>query len=167
MSTEQDARLGLLRYYSFECVTRGTYILSLAVAFVAVGTFIFPYFSSLGLPSSIQDWLKWTILEGFLFAAIYFIGRTFWWGYLITGLLVVKPKTESEYGKLEEGTTLTLLRQIHDASAEYVSKSKRVGMRLAKHFSSFSVLKIMLVFYVNIVTVTLLYFLIVFGLGCP
>ena len=166
---DQNVRLALLKYYSSECLAHSTYIISLTIAFAATCSFLFPLIGSLDF---LQKWFVyfviWAILEAFAFIMLYMVGRTFWWGYLVTGLLKVKPKAKKDI-KLEEGTIITLLGQIHEACADYVKDTakKRVGMKFAKHFSSFRIMKKLLILYVVTVGITFLVFFVTFALDCP
>jgi hypothetical protein len=163
---EQNVRLHLLRYYSTECLTHGTYLLSFLVVLASVIAFTLDRFLAL------QGWVKWFIVasigEVFLFSFVYIFGRTLWWAYLINGVLRVKPISPKKLS-LEPETKATLLLRIHKAGIEYMrgKTRKRPSMRFADFFSRTRLcLKKLVFMLISIVAITAGLIFVIYGLGC-
>ncbi len=125
---KQDARIALLKYYSSECVAHGAYLVAIAVGFFAfvevaplmTGVDFLPFTSELarGIVASLM-------LSVFIILFIYVLGRTFFWGYLTTVILSVKPKGKSEVEFEAERTTVTFIQRLHVACVDYVREKHR------------------------------------------
>lgn len=129
---KQDARIALLRYYSFQCVAHGAYLVAIAVglfSLVQLTPSILEFAASVTLlpvPSEIVTSILFSlILSGFVVAIAYVIGRTFFWGHLATSILHVKPKEESEVERESDKTTITFLQQLHLACLDYVKEKHK------------------------------------------
>jgi len=123
----QDARIALLRYYSSECVAHGAYLVALAVGFfglVEVAPLIIEFVASVDFlfftPELAGGILASLMLSIFIVLIIYILGRTFFWGYLTTVILKVKPKEESEVEIESDGTAATFIQRLHLACIDYM-----------------------------------------------
>lgn len=125
---KQDARIALLKYYSSECVAHGAYLVAIAVGFFALvevaplmtGVDFLPFTSELarGIVASLM-------LSVFIILFIYVLGRTFFWGYLTTVILSVKPKGKNEVEFEAERTTVTFIQRLHVACVDYVREKHK------------------------------------------
>lgn len=129
---KQDARIALLKYYSSECTTHGAYLVALAVGFfglVEATPLILKFVTSIDFLSSAPELaggiIASLILSVFIVLIIYILGRTFFWGYLTTAILNVKPKEESEVECEAERTTVTFIQRLHVACVDYVREKHR------------------------------------------
>jgi len=128
----QNARIALLKYYSSECMTHGAYLVAIAIGFfglVEATPLILNFVTSVDflssapeLASSIIVYLMWSV---FIFFFIYNFGRTFYWGYLTTAALNVKPKEESEVECESGRITVTFILRLHLACVDYVREEHR------------------------------------------
>lgn len=133
---EQDARTALLRYYSSECVAHGAYILTIALGIYGLFE-VLPNLSTVQIKNVIMS----LGLSAFFALGITIVGRLFFWGYLASAVLRVKP---SQKVILEEGTTVTLLDRLHKACSEYVKKKHK----LTGLFSTTNPLLLLLFFFI-------------------
>jgi len=136
---KQDARIALLKYYSSECVAHGAYLVALAVGFfglVETTSFILKFATSvdfLPLSPKLAGYIVVNLMWSFFIVLIIrILGRTFYWGYLATAILSVKPKEESEVECESERTTVTFIQRLHVACVDYTREKHRwsatVGM---------------------------------------
>ncbi len=115
---KQDARIALLKYYSSECVAHGAYLIAISLGFLSLTEIdSIPFTSELarGIVASL-------ILSVFIVLIIYILGRTFFWSYLRTTILNVKPKEESEVEYESDRTTVTFVQRLHVACVDYVKE---------------------------------------------
>jgi len=128
---KQDARIALLRYYSSQCVAHGAYLVAMAVGFfglLAVAPLILGCVASISLPFApelARGVVISVMLSIFIVLFIYILGRTFFWGYLTTAILSVKPKEESEVECESGRTTATFIQRLHLACVDYVREKHR------------------------------------------
>ena len=163
----QDARMALLRYYSSVCVAHGVYLVALAVGFFGlveatplivefVAGVDFLFFTS-ELAGGI---LASLMLSIFIVLIIYILGRTFFWGYLTTVILKVKPKEESEVEIESEGTTATFVQRLHVACIDYMKeKHKWLAIVYKLRISTLLLIWFYLFVAFTIVSLVLLYIL--------
>jgi len=129
---KQDARMALLKYYSSECVAHGAYLVAMAVGFFGLVEATLVILKS----ETSVDFLPFTpelvggivaslILSIFIVLIICILGRTFFWGYLTTAILNVKPKKESEVECESGRTTVTFIQRLHVACVDYVMEKHR------------------------------------------
>lgn len=127
---KQEARIGLLRHYSLQCVAHSVYIVTITVGFLGLVEFgrsmAFPLFAS----ELSRDILFSFMYSGFLVLVVYALGRTFFWIYLRAAIINVKPKKESEVKRESEKTTVTFMEQLHVACFEYVKERHRTCARV-------------------------------------
>ncbi|MDH5437274.1 MAG: hypothetical protein OEX76_00045 [Candidatus Bathyarchaeota archaeon] len=159
---KQDARIALLKYYSSECVAHGAYLIALAVGF-------FGLVQVASLITSV-DFLSFTELAGgiianlmlsiFIVLIIYILGRTFFWGYLRTVVLNVKPKEESEVEFEAKRTTVTFIQRLHVACFEYVREKHKWSTKInTLKISTLALIWFYLFVAFTIVSLALLYLL--------
>jgi len=132
---KQDARTALLKYYSSKCVAHGVYLVAIAVAFYGFVKFIPFILDSTILPLT-PELMKSIIvsltLSGFIVLIVYVLGRTFFWSYLTTAILNVKPKEKNEVEHEFERTTVTFLQQLHIACFDYVESKHKISAKIYK-----------------------------------
>ncbi|MFB0501893.1 MAG: hypothetical protein ACETVP_05425 [Candidatus Bathyarchaeia archaeon] len=125
---KQDARIALLKYYSSECVAHGAYVVAIAVGFFGFVGFT-PIITSVNFLLFTSELARGIVaslmLSVFIILFIYVVGRTFFWGYLTTAILSVKPKGESEVEFEAERTTVTLIQRLHLACVDCVREKHR------------------------------------------
>ena len=133
---KQDARMALLRRYSSECIAHGVYLVALAVGFfglVEATPHILKFATSVAFPTLSEELVSSTILSlmvsVFIVLVVYVLGRTIFWGYLTSAILDVKPKGGSGVKSEPGRTTVTFLRQLHEACLDYVGKKHGVWAR--------------------------------------
>jgi len=129
---KQDARIALLKYYSLECVAHSAYLVALAVGFFGFAEatpLILEFVASVTFlsfaPELAGGIVVSLILSVFIVLIIYMLGRTFFWGYLTTAILNVKPKEESEVECESERTTVTFIQRLHLACVDYIRDKHR------------------------------------------
>lgn len=136
---KQDTRTALLKYYSSKCVAHGAYLVAIAVAFYGFIKFI-PFIldstiniTVLPLTSELMKSIIVSLtLSGFIVLIVYVLGRTFFWSYLTTAILNVKPKEKNEVEHESERTTVTFLQQLHIACLDYVESKHKVSAKIYK-----------------------------------
>jgi len=136
---KQDARTALLKYYSAKCVAHGAYLVAIAVALYGFVKFI-PFIpdSTTNItvlpltPELMKSIVVSLTLSGFIVLIVYVLGRTFFWSYLTTAILNVKPKEKSEVDHESERTTVTFLQQLHIACFDYVENKHRISAKIYK-----------------------------------
>jgi len=136
---KQDARTALLKYYSSKCVAHGAYLIAIAVAFYGFVKFIpFILDSTTNItvlpstPELMKSIMVSLTLSGFIVLIVYVLGRTFFWSYLTTAILNVKPKEKSEVEYEAEQTTVTFLQQLHIACFDYVGSKHKISAKIYK-----------------------------------
>ena len=130
----QDARIALLKYYSSECVAHGAYLIALAVGFfglVQVASLLTSVDFLLFTPELAGGIVASLMLSIFIVLIIYILGRTFFWGYLRTVVLNVKPKEESEVEFEAKRTTVTFIQRLHVACVDYVREKHRWSTKIS------------------------------------
>lgn len=142
---KQDARMALLSYYSSECVAHGAYLVALAVGFlglVEVAPYVLEFAAGVFSPALPEGLVRNVILglmaSGFMVLVVYVLGRAVFWGYLRSAIVDVRPKGGSGL-EFEQGTTVTFMRQLHEACLDYVEGrygvwTKVYGLR-ARHLA--------------------------------
>lgn len=132
---KQDARTALLKYYSSKCVSHGAYLVAIAVAFYGFVKFI-PFILNFNILPLTPELMKSIIisltLSGFIVLIVYVLSRTFFWSYLTTVILNVKPKEKNEMEHEPERTTVTFLQQLHIACFDYVESKHKISARIYK-----------------------------------
>ncbi len=132
---KQDARTALLKYYSSKCVAHGAYLVAIAVAFYGFVKFIPFILDSTILPLT-SELMKSSIvsltLSGFIVLIVYVLSRTFFWSYLTTAILNIKPKEKNEVEHEPGQTTVTFLQQLHIACFNYVESKHKVSAKIYK-----------------------------------
>lgn len=132
---KQDARIALLKYYSSKCVAHGAYLVAIAVAFYGFVKFIPFILDSTILPLT-SELMKSSIvsltLSGFIVLIVYVLSRTFFWSYLTTAILNIKPKEKNEVEHEPGQTTVTFLQQLHIACFDYVESKHKVSAKIYK-----------------------------------
>ncbi len=132
---KQDARTALLKYYSSKCVAHGAYLVAIAVAFYGFVKFIPFILDSTILPLT-SELMKSSIvsltLSGFIVLIVYVLSRTFFWSYLTTAILNIKPKEKNEVEHEPGQTTVTFLQQLHIACFDYVESKHKVSAKIYK-----------------------------------
>jgi len=119
-----SVRTALQKYYSSEYIAHGEYIISVAIGLLGFVVAL-PYIWSLELFTRVV--LLGLISSILLTLTIHILGRTLFWSYLASAVLLVVPKKESEI-RIENGTTVTSLLLLHQACTEYVRrKHKLIG----------------------------------------
>jgi len=125
---KQDARMALLNYYSSECIAHGAYLVALAVGFlglVEASPHVLELVASVysaALPEELATRIILSLMaSGFIGLVVYVLGRAVVWGYLRSAIINVKPK-EGNGVKLELGTTVTFMQQLHEACLDYVKR---------------------------------------------
>jgi hypothetical protein len=132
---KQDARTALLKYYSSKCVAHGAYLVAIAVAFYGFVKFI-PFildFTILPLTSELMKSIIVSLtLSGFIVLIVYVLSRTFFWSYLTTAILNIRPKEKNEVEHEPGQTTVTFLQQLHIACFDYVKSKHKVSAKIYK-----------------------------------
>jgi hypothetical protein len=115
----------LLKYYSSECTTHGTYILS-----AALGAFAFFQVADKinginFLSYNVGFILNGLIVSGFLTISILFIARTIYWGALTSIVTHIRELTAEQTEKTIDITRdkITFLLRLHRACIEFYKKS--------------------------------------------
>jgi hypothetical protein len=115
----------LLKYYSSECTTHGTFILS-----AALGAFAFFQVADKldkinFLSYNIGFIINGLILSGFLTISILFITRTIYWGTLTSVVTHIREFTTEEVEKTinTKRDKITFLLRLHRACIEFYKKS--------------------------------------------
>lgn len=125
---KQDARIGLLKYYSSQYLAHSVYIAAIAFGFFGLVEFArsiaFPLLSELSKSIGFSF-----MLSGFVVLVIYVLGRALFWGYLRAAVINVKPKKENEVTRVSERTTVTFMQQLHVACVDYVKDRHRTCAR--------------------------------------
>jgi len=134
---KQDARMALLRYYSSECVAHGAYLAALAVGFFGLAQatpHILEFATGIVFPTLpeglVESFILSLTLATFILFFIYVLGRTVFWRHLASAVLVVKPKGGSHIGSEQGKTTVTFLKQLHEASVDYAKRKHRIWAKL-------------------------------------
>jgi hypothetical protein len=132
---KQDARIALLSYYSSECIAHGAYLVALSIVFlglVEVASCTLEIAVNMISPSLSEQLVRSIIsglmTSGFIVLVFYVLGRAVVWSYLRSAIVDVKPKGENEL-KFEPETTTTFMRQLHEASLDYVKKKHRTWIK--------------------------------------
>ena len=162
---KQDARIALLKYYSSECVAHGAYLVALAVGFfglVEVTPLILRFVASVDfIPFTLElarGIVASLILSVFIVLIIYILGRTFFWSYLTTAVLNVKPKEESEVEYESERTTVTFVQRLHVACVDYVREKHRWSATFhTLRISTLALIWFYLFVVFNIISLALIY----------
>jgi len=132
---KQDARTALLKYYSSKCVAHGAYLVAITVAFYGFVKFIPFILDSTILPLT-SELMKSIIvsltLSGFIVLIVYVLSRTFFWSYLTTAILNIRPKEKNEVEHEPGQTTVTFLQQLHIACFDYVESKHKVSAKIYK-----------------------------------
>lgn len=132
---KQDARTALLKYYSSKCVAHGAYLVAIAVAFYGFVKFI-PFILDSTILSLTSELMKSSIvsltLSGFIVLIVYVLSRTFFWSYLTTAILNIRPKEKNEVEHEPGQTTVTFLQQLHIACFDYVESKHKVSAKIYK-----------------------------------
>jgi hypothetical protein len=139
LQDKQDARTALLKYYSSKCVAHGAYLVAIAVAFYGFVKFI-PFILDHTInitilpltPELTKSIMVSLTLSGFIVLTVYVLGRTFFWSYLTTAILNVKPKEKNEVEYERERTTVTFLQQLHIACFDYVEHKHKISAKIYK-----------------------------------
>lgn len=136
---KQDARAALLKYYSSKCVAHGAYLVAIAVAFYGFIKFI-PFIldsttniTVLPLTSELMKSIIVSLtLSGFIVLIVSVLSRTFFWSYLTTAILNIKPKEKNEVEHEPGQTTVTFLQQLHIACFDYVESKHKISAKIYK-----------------------------------
>ncbi len=136
---KQNARTALLKYYSTKCLAHGAYLVAIAVAFYGFVKFI-PFILdptiNITIPPLTTELTKSIIvsltLSGLIVLIVYVLGRTFFWSYLTTAILNVKPKEKHEVEHEPERTTVTFLQQLHITCFDYVERKHKISAKIYK-----------------------------------
>jgi len=158
---KQDARMALLNYYSSECIAHGAYFMALAVGFfglVQASPRILEFAAGVASPTLPKEFVMRVVLSlmasGFISLIIYVLVRAIFWGYLTSAIIKVKPKEGSEVGS-EPETTVTFMRQLHEACFDYVKRKHGILIKLLRVRLALIWLGLFVVFL--IISVILLY----------
>lgn len=162
---KQDARMALLKYYSSECVAHGAYLVAMAVGFfglVAVIPRILSFVASVDslpfTPELAGGIVASLILSIFIVLIIYVLGRTFFWCYLTTAILNVKPKEESEVEYEAGKTTVTFIQRLHVACVDYVGEKHKWAATIhTLRISTLALIWFYLLVIFTIISLALLY----------
>jgi len=115
---KQDARIALLKYYSSECVAHGVYLIAISLGFLSLTEIdSIPFTSEL-----VRSIVASLLLSLFIVLLVYTLGRTFFWSYLRTTILSVKPKEENAVKYEVDKTTVTFVQRLHLACVDYVKE---------------------------------------------
>jgi len=118
---KQDARIALLKYYSSECVAHGAYLIAISLGFLSLTEIdSIPFTSEL-----VRSIAASLLLSLFTVLLVYTLGRTFFWSYLRTTILSVKPKDENAVKYEADKTTVTFVQRLHLACVDYVKEKHR------------------------------------------
>ena len=129
---EQDARIALLRYYSSECVTHGTYILTIAVLIFTS----LEVYTRITLLNETATNLVFSFILSFLFTmGFYLLMRLILWGYLITPLMWIKPLTYEKAAEklkcVQDKASVNLMIRLHLACGEFVKRAHKTVSKYA------------------------------------
>lgn len=130
---EQNARIALLRYYSSNCRAHGTYILTVAIA---IFTSLEVYTRIIILNETLKNFAFSFILSVLLTIGSYWLVRLFFWGYLATPIMWVKPlKYEDTTKNLKcvlDKTNINTVIRLHLACSEYVKDTHETLSKFSK-----------------------------------
>lgn len=115
---KQDARIALLKYYSSECVAHGAYLVAISIGFLSLTEVdSIPFTSEL-----VRSIVTSLLLSLFIVLLVYTLGRAFFWSYLRTTILSVRPKEENAVKFEADKTIVTFVQRLHLACVDYVKE---------------------------------------------
>ena len=120
---EQDARDCLLKYYSSEGVSHGSYVLSVAIGFFAFIQAI-PYIPEISvstipiIENSFKESISICIFSTFITLGLYLLARTLYWGVLSGYALHVPPISYQEAYRCDPSAT-NIIHRLNQACVAF------------------------------------------------